>query len=89
MSFSERLGREITSDGVLHRLGKGPWVDDIRTPLAGPPDEVATVLSLADAQARMDDWRKDYNEQRPHSALENRTPKEFAKIFSQASLGKS
>ena len=45
-------------------------------------------LSLADAQARLDDWRKDYNEQRPHSALDNRTPSEFAKNFSQASLGK-
>ena len=30
--------------------------------------------------------RKDYNEQRPHSALDNRTPKEFAKLFIQASL---
>ena len=44
-------------------------------------------LSLADAQERIDVWRKDYNDQRPHSALENRTPKEFAKRFSQASLG--
>lgn len=45
-------------------------------------------LNLADAQERIDIWRTDYNEQRPHSALENRTPKEFAEFFSQASLGK-
>jgi putative transposase len=38
-------------------------------------------LSMADAQERIDHWRKDYNEQRPHSALDNRTPKEFAKLF--------
>lgn len=44
-------------------------------------------LSLEDAQQRMDIWRKDYNEQRPHSALGQRTPKEFAKILSPASRG--
>jgi len=34
-------------------------------------------LSLADAQARMEAWRKEYNEQRPHTALKNMTPKEY------------
>lgn len=38
-------------------------------------------MGLEDAQDRFDDWRKDYNEVRPHSSLENRTPKEFAKLF--------
>jgi putative transposase len=35
-------------------------------------------MSLQDAQERFDDWRKDYNEVRPHSSLGNRTPTEFA-----------
>lgn len=35
-------------------------------------------LSLEDAQERVDRWRTDYNEDRPHSALGNRTPNEFA-----------
>ena len=43
-------------------------------------------LSMTDAQQRIDQWRKDYNEQRPHSALDNRTPKEFANLFFQTSL---
>jgi putative transposase len=34
-------------------------------------------LSLADAKAQMDQWRKAYNEQRPHTALKNLTPKEY------------
>ena len=34
-------------------------------------------LSLADARARMEEWRKEYNEQRPHTALKNLTPKEY------------
>lgn len=34
--------------------------------------------SLADAQQKLDDWRQDYNEVRPHSALGQQTPREFA-----------
>lgn len=37
-------------------------------------------LSLEDAQQRPDDWRTDYNQQRPHSALSGRTPSEFAEL---------
>jgi putative transposase len=33
-------------------------------------------LSLADARTRMEAWRKEYNEDRPHTALKNLTPKE-------------
>ncbi|HTF99600.1 MAG TPA: IS3 family transposase [Nitrospirota bacterium] len=35
-------------------------------------------LSLEDACAKIEQWRKDYNEYRPHSSLENLTPNEFA-----------
>ena len=34
-------------------------------------------LSLPDAKARMEAWRKEYNEERPHTALKNLTPKEY------------
>ena len=34
-------------------------------------------LSLADARRRTERWRKEYNEDRPHSALGNLTPQEF------------
>lgn len=33
---------------------------------------------LPDARRRLDDWRHDYNHVRPHSALGNRTPTEYA-----------
>lgn len=36
-------------------------------------------LSLADASAKIEAWRRDYNENRPHSALEWATPTEFAR----------
>ena len=52
-------------------------------------DECLSVnwfLSLEDARAKIRTWRKDYNESRPHSSLENKTPREFARsgLASQA-----
>ncbi len=35
-------------------------------------------LSLEDARRTIEEWRIDYNENRPHSSLGNLTPKEFA-----------
>lgn len=35
--------------------------------------------SLHEAQARIEAWRREYNESRPHRALQDRTPAEFAK----------
>jgi putative transposase len=37
--------------------------------------------SLAEARVLIAAWRKDYNQSRPHSALEYRTPAEFAAAF--------
>ena len=35
-------------------------------------------LSLEDAKEKIDAWREEYNISRPHGALENLTPREFA-----------
>ena len=40
-------------------------------------------MSLAEARVRIASWRRDYNEGRPHSALGNLTPAEFAMQFRQ------
>lgn len=34
--------------------------------------------SIAEARQRMEAWRKEYNEDRPHTSLQNQTPKEYA-----------
>lgn len=34
-------------------------------------------LSLEDAQEKIECWRQEYNQQRPHSSLNNQTPEEF------------
>ena len=36
-------------------------------------------LSMADARERTEAWRREYNEERPHSALGDLTPREFIK----------
>jgi putative transposase len=33
---------------------------------------------MADARARIEEWRIDYNQNRPHSSLGGLTPAEFA-----------
>ena len=35
-------------------------------------------LSLEDARVKIEAWRREYNESRPHGALGERTPNEFA-----------
>ncbi len=41
-------------------------------------------LSLTDARDRIEAWRRDYNEERPHTALGSLTPREFATQAHQA-----
>ncbi len=41
-------------------------------------------LSLADARERLEAWRRDYNEERPHGSLRNLTPRAFAEQAQQA-----
>ncbi len=48
---------------------------------------VEVFLDLADAQ--IERWKSDYNQQRPHSALADRTPQEFALAVMQRSFGLS
>lgn len=43
-------------------------------------------LSLEDAEEKIEAWRRDYNELRPHSALGNLAPRDFA-LSGQARLG--
>jgi putative transposase len=43
--------------------------------------------NLFDARLKISDWRKEYNEVRPHSSLDYRTPNEFAQAIKKASYG--
>jgi len=50
---------------------------------------VEVFLDLADVRSKLDQWRNDYNQQRPHSALGDRTADEFAGIAMQLSFSLS
>ena len=39
--------------------------------------------NLADARAKIACWRREYNEERPHSSLAYRTPEEYGKTCSE------
>jgi putative transposase len=43
--------------------------------------------NLFDARRKITSWRKEYNEERPHSSLDYRTPTEFAHICRAKSYG--
>ena len=50
-------------------------------------EEVFT--SLQDAKIKIEAWRVDYNENRPHSGINNLTPKEFSTFSGSDELPKS
>ncbi len=50
---------------------------------------VEVFIDLADAQSKIERWKRDYNQHRPHSALADRTPHEFAQAAMQRSFGLS
>jgi len=39
--------------------------------------------SLQDAKEKIETWRRDYNRNRPHSSLGNKSPEEFLKGFAE------
>lgn len=45
---------------------------------------VEWFTTLEEAQAKLSDWRKHYNHVRPHSALADRTPAQFASLHAEA-----
>jgi putative transposase len=40
-------------------------------------------VNLADARRRIEDWRREYNGDRPHSSLAYRTPEEYARTLAE------
>lgn len=63
-----RSGRPI--DNALIESFNGSFRDECL--------QTSWFLSLHDAREKIEQWRKDYNEFRPHSSLDYRTPSEFA-----------
>jgi putative transposase len=49
---------------------------------------VSWFTNLFDARSKISSWRKEYNDERPHSSLGYRTPSEFARLSQGQSCGK-
>ena len=43
-------------------------------------------FNLHDAREKLERWRRDYNQKRPHTALADRTPEEFARVVGCAAV---
>jgi len=46
---------------------------------------VHVFFTLADVREKLESWREDYNQVRPHSALNDRSPQAFAATWKQSS----
>jgi putative transposase len=81
---SKVLDRWAYSNGVtldFSRPGKPTDNAFVESPNGRLRDEYLNAhwfLSLADAKAKIEAWRRQYNESRPHTSLGWLTPQEFA-----------
>lgn len=57
-----------------------PFVESFNGSFRDECLNVNWFLSINDAQQKIEAWRQDYNEFRPHSSLENMTPSRFAEL---------
>jgi hypothetical protein len=46
---------------------------------------VETFFGLSDVREKLESWRQDYNQVRPHSSLADRSPEEFARTWKKSS----
>jgi putative transposase len=79
----------VSEDSGEAQIDPGkPWQNGVNESFNGKfRDECLNehwFLSLAHARSVIEDWRIEYNTERPHSSLGNRTPAEFAKALATA-----
>jgi len=63
---------------------QNPYVESFGSRIRDELLAVEQFSCLAEAQVMVEDWRCDYNERRPHSALAMMAPARFAKAWAQA-----
>jgi len=58
----------------------GKWLyRELQCPSADECLNASVFVSLADARFKLDAWRRDYNESRPHTSLGTLTPAEYVR----------
>ena len=73
--------RGVTLD--FSRLGKpndNAYIEAFNSKLQSECLNAHWFMSLADTAAKLEAWRRDYNEERPHSAIGNNVPAALMKL---------
>ena len=84
---SKALDRWAYDNGVtldFSRPGKptdNPFIESFNGSFRDECLNIHWFLSLADARGKIEKWRWDYNNERPHSALGDQPPRAFARQF--------
>ena len=63
---------------------QNPYVESFGSRIRDELLAVEQFTCLIEAQVMVEDWREDYNERRPHSALQMMAPAKFARAWRQA-----
>ncbi len=77
--MSVAVSRGVTVDFI--RPGKpveNAWIESFNGRFRDECLNANVFVSLHDARTKIESWRIDYNEHRPHSSLGYQTPAEFA-----------
>jgi putative transposase len=74
-AYTQRVQLEFSSPG---KPTDNAHIESFNGSLRDECLNVHWFTTLADAKEKLDAWRIDYNESRPHKALNHRTPREYA-----------
>src|SRR4029077_532728 len=77
--------RETGSDSARQAGGDG-YIESFNGRLRDECLNGEIFFGVTDAREKLERWRRDYNERRPHSSLDDRTPAEFANVVGQRSF---
>lgn len=56
------------------------YIESFNGAASGRVFDVETFFDLTDVREGLERWRLDYNQERPHSALDDHSPAEFARL---------
>lgn len=85
--LSKDLDKWAYDYGVIldySRPGKptdNPYIESFNGKFRDECLNIHSFLSLEDAQEKIEGWRVEYNEYRPHSSLDDLTPEEFEELY--------
>jgi hypothetical protein len=86
---SPRKRRKISAGKRSYsHIGRKQWCQSRLSPHYQECLRVSWFQNLFEARRQIAAWRKEYNEERPHSSLGYLTPNEYAAEKSKASYGK-